>query len=168
MWRNLKVTWNRKLGDTSEIRKRLEATFQKYFPKYEYLITVKPNSACEAYLTFLYPNEETQEYMGNEKLVEKLVQSGVDLSQPRQADHWIYFNTKRERGLFLAYAEKEAFKLEAKKYSASSALPYSLQISRKDKVDLSSTTAITLRMRRKSKELDGDYDGWETFVVESK
>lgn len=153
------------IGDTLGIRDRLEVAFRKYFPQYEYSITVKPDSAWEAYLTFLYPNEETQEYMSNEKVVEKLAQSGDDLTQSRQVDHWIYFKTEDERTLFLAYAEKENFKLEGKKYLANSELPYSLHISRKDKVDLASISAITLLLRRKAKELNGDYDGWETFVV---
>jgi hypothetical protein len=156
------------IEDTVRIRDRLEEAFKKYFPQYESLITVKPDSAWEAYLTFLYPNEETQEYMSNEKVVGKLVESGDDLSQARQVNHWLYFKTERERGLFLVYAQKDKFKLEAEKYSANSALPYSLQISRNDKVDLASISAITLRMRRKAKELNGDYDGWETFVIKSK
>lgn len=30
---------------------------------------------------------------------------------------------------------------------------------------MGSISALTLRLRKKAKELHGDYDGWETFVI---
>jgi hypothetical protein len=49
-----------------------------------------------------------------------------------------------------------------------SELKYQLQISRTDSVETSYISKITIELRKKAKELNGEYDGWETFVVKEK
>ncbi|HWK06240.1 MAG TPA: DUF695 domain-containing protein [Puia sp.] len=156
------------VNDTDNIRRLLESAYKKYYPKYEYSIEIKNDPKWEAYLDFLYPNEETMEYMSNSKVVLKLTQAGDDLSKPRQVDHWLYFKNEADRELFIAYASKENYKMEGKKYIEKSPLHFQLQISRMDKVDMISITEITKKLRKKAKELNADYDGWETFVIKDK
>ncbi|GGB11407.1 DUF695 domain-containing protein [Puia dinghuensis] len=151
--------------DTAHARAILSSVFKTSFPKYEYKIEIRSDPSWEAYLTFLYPNEETMEFMENEKVVMNLKKEGDHLNKPRQVDHWLYFNTAAERDAFVTYALHEKFKLEGKEYKQKSKLPFQLHISRIDKVDMDSITAVTLALRTKAKELHGDYDGWETFVV---
>ncbi len=43
--------------------------------------------------------------------------------------------------------------------------PYKLQISRIDKVDISSISKLTLELRKQAVHCNGEYDGWETFLV---
>lgn len=153
------------IGDTTHVRTVLAAAFTTYLPNYEYIIEIRPDTAWNSYLLFLYPNEETMEYIEDSKVVINLYKAGDDLSKPRQVDHWGYFKTEADRDAFLKYAEQEKFKLEGKKYIDKSELPYQLHFSRTDMVDLPSITAVTLKLRRKAKELHGNYDGWETFVI---
>lgn len=153
------------LSDTIGIRKLLETAYKKTFPKYKYTINIKTDEQWEVYLAFLYPNDETFEYMSNQKVVLKLTEQGDDLAKPRQVDHWLYFKTVTDRDKFIAYALKEKFKVEDKQFNKDLQLNYKLRISRIDNVDLGSISKTTIELRKKAKELNGVYDGWETFVV---
>jgi hypothetical protein len=156
------------VSDTNRIRKLLESAYQKNFPDYKYSITFRKDSSWEAYLEFLYPNEETYEYMTNDKVILNLIKEGDDLSKPRQVDHWLYFKSEADRDNFIPFAVLEKYKVESKEFLKDSKLKYKLQISRMDKVDVGSISKITLELRKKAKQLNGVYDGWETFVIRSK
>ncbi len=156
------------LSDTTGVRKILESAYQTAFPQYKYSVKIKNDEQWDAYLSFLYPNEETFEYMSNQKVIQNLTKEGDDLSKPRQTDHWLYFKTEADRDIFIRYAVKEKFKVESKKLIKDTALKYQLQISRTDKIDIESISAVTIALRKKAKELQGTYDGWETFVVKGK
>lgn len=153
------------ISDTNRIRGTLESVFKTYFPKYEYTIDIKADANWEAYLSFLYPTEEIMEYIENEKVILNLTKEGDDLSKPRQVDHWLSFKTQADRESFLKYALQEKYKVEEKKYVEKGPLHYQLHLSRTDKVDISSITKVTMALRKKAKELNGDYDGWETLVI---
>src|SRR5258708_27103371 len=123
------------VNDTDDIRKFLESAYKKYFPKYEYSIEIKNDQNWEAYLTFLYPNEETMEYMSNSKVILSLTKAGDDLSKPRKVDHWLYFKSEADRDLFITYASKENYKLEGKKHVHKAPFHFHLQIPSIDKLD---------------------------------
>ena len=156
------------VGDTSNIRKRLETAFKTYYPEYKYSIEIRNDPDWDAYLKFLYPSEDVMEYMSNQKVIFGLTKAGDDLSKPRQVDHWLYFKSEGDRSLFITYALKENFKLEGQKKLDKGTRPFQLRISRTDNVDMSSIMEITQKLRKKAKELNGDYDGWETFVIKGK
>jgi len=153
------------LIDTTGIRKLLSAAYERNFPEYEYSISIRNDKEWNGYLTFLYPNEITYEYMVNQKVIINLTKEGDDLSKARKIDHWLFFKTEDDRGKFIAYAEKQKFKIESENVAKESKLKYPVQISRIDNVDVKTISAITIGLRKKAKELNGEYDGWETVVV---
>jgi len=153
------------IKDTSGIRLQLDRMYTSRFKKYSSYISIKEDKKWLAYLDFLYPNEETLEYMGNQKVVMKLVEAGDKLEKERQVDHWIYFVSGKDRDCFIAYATRNGFKVEAKEHIADATRPFKLQISRVDKIDMSTITDITLSLRREAPKCNGVYDGWETFVI---
>lgn len=152
------------VNDTNDIRQKLTALYQKRFPAYEPVINIREDAAWEAYLTFLYPNEETKEFMSNQKVVAKLMEAGDKLDKERPVDHWLYFPNAKSRDSFALYAQAKGFKIESKEMR-DSAKPYQMHISRVDKADLPSISKLTLELKRAAAKYDGDYDGWETFVV---
>lgn len=156
------------VADTNGLRTKLAVAYKTFYPQYEYTIEIRVDPEWDAYLKFLYPNEEIREYMENEKVIYNLTKAGDDLSKPRQTDHWLYFNNEADRNAFISYALKENFKIESRKTLDKGSRPFQLQISRTDKVDMSSITEITGELRKKAKELNGEYDGWETFVIKNK
>ncbi|HWI93659.1 MAG TPA: DUF695 domain-containing protein [Flavisolibacter sp.] len=152
------------IKDTNNIRLKLSALYKKQFPGYQPIINIREDASWEAYLTFLYPNEETMEYMNNEKVVTKLREAGDKLDKERQVDHWLYFSNAKSRDSFIVYAKAKDFKIESKE-TREGAKPFQLHISRVDIVDLPSISKLTLELRREARKYDGDYDGWEAFVV---
>ena len=150
--------------DTNNIRQKLSALYKKQFTGYQPIINIREDASWEAYLTFLYPNEETMEYMSNEKVLAKLQEAGDKLDKERLVDHWFYFSNAKSRNSFILYAKAKGFKIESKEMR-DGAKPFQLHISRVDKVDLPSISKLTLELRREARKYDGDYDGWEAFVV---
>jgi regulator of RNase E activity RraB len=153
------------ISDTTQIRSKLIELYNSKFSNYKYYINIKRDDNWDAYLKFLYPNEETQEYMSNQKVIEQLKAGGDNLTKARQVDHWLYFANANDRDLFEKSIVNNGYKIENKEKLDNSDKPYELQISRTDKVDPESINVITLNLRRKAKQLNGDYDGWETFIV---
>ncbi len=153
------------LKDTVGIRAKLVDLYQSKYKNYKYSIKIKKDEAWEAYLQFLYPNEETQEYMSNENVVMQLKKGGDNLSKPRKVDHWVYFKTLQDRDSFERLVLKKGFKVENKGKSENPELPFQLGISRTDKVDMDSITKVTIDLRQAAKQSNGYYDGWETVIV---
>ena len=151
--------------DTTQVRTKLTDLYKSQFRNYKYYINIKNDENWDAYLKFLYPNEETQEFMKNQKVIDKLVAGGDKLIKSRQVDHWIYFSNINHRDAFETMIVKEGFKIESKEKLDKLDVPYKLHISRIDKVDAESINKETLDLKHKAKLMNGDYDGWETFIV---
>lgn len=151
--------------DTNTIRAKLQNCYSSAFSKYQPYINMREDKSWKTYLEFLYPNEETLEYMGNQKIVLKLQEAGDKLDKPRKVDHWLYFKTETDRNCVLAYIKANHFTVENKETVTGSEKPFKLQISRADRVDLPTINQITSDLRKEVLKCSGDYDGWETFVV---
>lgn len=153
------------LSDTTGIRAALARLYASHFASYKPAINIRADAEWEAYLKFLYPNEETFETIQNQKVVLKLSEAGDKLLKARKVDHWIYFKTATDRDCFEAYAVKNKFKIELKDKTGPEGKVFKLQMSRTDKVDIPAITEITLRLRKEAAACGGDYDGWETFAI---
>lgn len=151
--------------DTLNLRKHLIALYKDNYRSYKPYLNIQADSSWEAYVKFLYPNEVALEYMSNEKVLNQLKAAGDKLNKPRLVEHWLYFKTKPDRDDFTRYIRGEGFKVEGTDFIKDSALPYQLHISRTDKIDVESISSLTLELRKKAKELNGGYDGWETVLV---
>jgi uncharacterized protein (TIGR01619 family) len=151
--------------DTAGLRLQLTDFISNHFPGYTAVFDIKKDKDWKTYLDFLYPNEETIEYMKNEKVLMKLRDAGDKSEKARPVDHFLYFNTENDRNCFIQYAIQNHFKIESKTNEKDSRLPYKLQLSRTDKIDLPAISKITLELERQAKKCNGDYDGWETAVT---
>jgi uncharacterized protein (TIGR01619 family) len=151
--------------DTSNIEERLTEFYQKHYEEYEYNISIKKDENWDGYLNFLYPNEEIQNYMTNQKIVVQLISNGDDLSQARQVDHWLYFEKIEERTNYEEFAIKEGFKIIEKDNNGISNKSFKLHISRVDYVDIQSISKVTFELRKKALQLNAEYDGWETYII---
>lgn len=152
------------VADTASIRTALIKMYSTSYPEYSYSVSVKEDKEWKGYLTFLYPNEETQELMSNQDVLDGLIESGDNLTKARNVDHWIYFKTKSDREKFQERIKAMSFSTETGKSKANDGLKFKLILSRVDKVDLNSITELTSKLRKLAAEFNGDYDGWETSV----
>ena len=153
------------VADTATILTELTKLYKTEFPSFKNYINIKADKDWKAYLKFLYPNEETQEFMANEKVLIQLRQAGDNLEKPRQVDHWIYFANKKDKNSFVESIKEEGFKIEAENKLQDIELPYQLHISRIDYVVPNEINKTTLSLRKIAKKYYGEYDGWETFVI---
>lgn len=151
--------------DTLNVRDNLKKLYQSKYPAYKFYLNIRRDLAWDAYLKFLYPNDEILEYMANEKVLSQLRSAGDQLIKPRLIDHWLYFENTKDRDLFIKYAEHEKFKIEGKNFLKDSKLKYQLHISRTDSIGHPFINNLTLGLRNKVKEFNGVYDGWETIVL---
>lgn len=155
------------IADTAKIRERLIALYQNHFSSYEPYINIKADKNREAYLKFLYPNEETMEYMQNEKVLIGLEKQGDKLDKERPVNHRIYFASEKDMACFIPYATQHKFNVAEKGKGKPNEKDkaFILRISRSDKVDLAAISKITVELRREAKQCKGLYDGWDTVVV---
>ncbi len=153
------------LKDTLRLRETIVSFYKNKFPDYNYYLRISADNKWEGYLDFLYPNEVIQEYMSNEKVLQQLSASGDRLEKSRPIDHWLYFSSRKDRDSFAKFAEGQKFKIESAEFVKESKRPYQLKISRTGSVDIRTLSELTLELRKKAKEYNGDYDGWETIVM---
>lgn len=153
------------LSDTMGVRNKLQQLYASVFGGYETNINIKVDREWTYYLEFLYPNETIREYMSNQKVLDALLKAGDNLEAARKVDHWAYFKTTKDLDCFQATVKAMGFEIEESGKNKKSPMPFRLQFSRNDKIDLSSISAITTDLRKKAAGCFGDYDGWETFVI---
>ena len=153
------------VNDTVKIRAKLAELYHSKFGNYKHSINIKRDDNWDAYVKFLYPNEDMQEHMSNQKVIEQLLAAGDNLTKARQVVHWIYFSNVNDRDLYEKSIVSSGFEIEGKEKIDNSDKPYVLQISRTDKVDPESINKVTIDLKRKAKQMNGDYDGWETSIV---
>jgi Family of unknown function (DUF695)/Regulator of ribonuclease activity B len=153
------------VSDTTGVRSKLISLYKNSFKTFACKVNIKMDKEWNNYLKFLYPNETTREYMGNSKVIEKLKQAGDQLIQPRQVNHFCYFNTQVDKNCYLQFLKQAGFKIDAATYLKEREQPYKIEFSRTDKVDIDAMNKLTITLRKQALLCNGNYDGWETFVV---
>jgi len=135
------------------------------YPTYSYEVKTTTDESWKEYFDFLYPLPIQLQSIQNREVVEVLEQSGDSLTKEREVFHWIYFKNKNELNEFEQFTKELGFKtLKKEKTEATEDYIYVLKISRVDKVGFRDIDDYTLKLWEKAKELNGDYDGWETSV----
>ncbi|UPT65343.1 MAG: DUF695 domain-containing protein [Sphingobacteriales bacterium JAD_PAG50586_3] len=151
--------------DTINLRNALTHFYKAKYPTYTYYLNVRPDVEWKAYLDFLYPNEFTKEYMGNEKVIMQLKDSGDKLDKERPVDFWAFFKTDADRSKYIDFVTDNGFEIVKEDKDDKLDLPYSIQFTKIMAINIMDFTNVTLELKKKATELRGDYDGWESIVV---
>ena len=152
------------MGDTILYDKTISESMVAY-PSYDFEFGVKEDKEWKSYLEFMYPNPRQFQSIQNRRVVDSLEENGDPLTKPRQVNHWIYFQSDKDRNDFLSRIEGLNFTIINKDgKTAFGDFPYKLQIARVDYVDLDSVNEYALNLWQIAEECNGDYDGWETSV----
>lgn len=152
-------------SENTEGIENIFARIEQKYPNYRFEHSSKEEKGWRAYFEVLYPSPFEMQVIQNGRVVENLEKHGDTLEKERQVDHWIYFKTESGREYFLESIKDDGFKVLEKDITNSGELPFSLQISRVDKIDYESVDEYVLYLWQKAQEFNGDYDGWETSVV---
>jgi len=146
------------------IEDKLKEFYNSNYPDYDYYINLKEDNNWSYYREFLYPSTEIIEYLGDQRVVQNLIDAGDNLSKARRVDHWVYFSDKSKMEAFRKELKKLNFKIQSATKIEHDSTPFMIQFYRTDKVDLDSIYAITSSLRELAISLGGEYDGWETSV----
>ncbi len=149
---------------TDEIENIIEKIRVQY-SNYRFEYNVIEEKDWNAYFEVLYPSPMEMQSIQNALVIENLEKHGDKLEKERQVDHWIYFNSISDRENFIEAIKEDGFEIENKNKISDEENPFQLHISRTDKVDYQSVDDYVLYLWEKAQEFNGDYDGWETFVI---
>ena len=135
------------------------------FRGYTFAHRVEYDPNWEGYFDFLYPAPIELQRLGNESVIRNLTEHGDNLEKERKVEHWIYFPSQADRSQFLTSIANDGFEVEDLSVDEDYGLPYKAQISREDKVTLEATDEYILDLWQKAQDFNGNYDGWETYIV---
>lgn len=103
--------------------------------------------------------------MGNRAVIESLEESGDKLEVPRKVEHWLYFENTKMLKRFVKAIKKEGFSVEEESTEMDEDGKYMPSIYRIDTVDFESINEVTDLLVEVSEKYEGQYDGWETIVI---
>lgn len=142
-----------------------------YYQKLGYEVEVckiEEEENWEFYFEILYPNAYQFQHMGNHSLLEALEDSGDKLEVPRKVEHIILFQNKKMMKRFIKAVKKEGFTIEEDSYEMDEEGNYVACISRVDSVDYEAIDDLTDLLLEIAEKFEGEYDGWETMVIEGE
>jgi len=134
------------------------------FAAYRFDIKEERDPLWEQYLDVLFPNERQMETIKNRRVLDVLEEHGDVHSVPRLVRHWIYFSTEDTRSAFRDAALGSGFTIDAERLVDGSE-PFGLIIAREEPVDQNGIDRTVTELTRMAQQFGGDYDGWETQVV---
>jgi len=155
--------------DTADYDKTLARVMADY-PDYKYECRLQEDPEWKNYLEFMYPVPVQLQSMQNRRVVYQLMQHGDQLTVPRPVEHWILFKTQYDREAYWNAVNAMGFELleMATDKENEEGYPFALHITRDDKVDYDSIDACVLPLWGLAEEHNGNYDGWETGIVQGE
>lgn len=146
----------------------LKKILSKY-RKLECEISIGEDPKWGFYLDSLYPDAFEKQWMIDRKVVEHLKANNDNLQIPREICHWLYFVDNKSREDFKRNLNSNIYKIvEEKKLQDDSEFPLQLIISQTTSVEFETMYQITTELLKKTIEVGGNYDGWESPVIERK
>lgn len=146
------------------LKDRIEKFYTENYPDYKFYLNIKEDKEWSYYREFLYPNEETLNYMADQSVLRNLQKEGDPLTKERRVDHWLYFSSESDMNKCKNVLKKRNYSIQSSGKNKETSLPFELQIWRIDNVDINSIYPITSELREVAKQYNGEYDGWETSV----
>lgn len=146
-----------------QLHEELQPVFHE-FPDYSFQLGYKQDSEWEHYFHYLLPSPIEWRWMQDLKIVTQLEEHGDPLT-PRPVQHWLYFQTAAAREQVKQAVLQQEFAVDGEPDAPNA---FVLVISRTDAVDPDSIHQVTARLMMLALDHDGDYDGWETQVLETE
>lgn len=150
--------------DTIGVRAFAESFFENNGIDFHPLISMAEDREWRYYQDVIYPDDYLLEYMMNAKVIDALIDQGINIQTPSLIQHWAYFKSEGARDRYRLIVLERGFKEENKDVDPLEEYPYTLQFSRRDKVEPDYITELTYNLQKEAKAIDGYYDGWEYEV----
>lgn len=146
--------------DTAGVRYAIMRLYNRNYPNYEYAINMKADREWSVYRTFLYPGDETLNWMENDKIITKMLQQGDSLTQPRDINFELYFKTDTGRQSFVGFMKEKGYKTDTTQISQSPNVPYELVLTKHASVKMDTINEMTQEIKTGLKKYNSIYVGW--------
>lgn len=146
--------------DTVAIKNALRRMYNRNFKDYSYTLTIKPDPQWLSYRTFLYPNDETQNWMDNNRIITTMLQQGDSLRQERTISFAACFATDTARSAFTTYITAKGYTVDKTHTTKLPDAPQCLVFSKLGAIKVDSINTITFEIRNEVKRHSGIYNGW--------
>jgi regulator of RNase E activity RraB len=134
--------------------------------KVRHELTFVEDTNWNFYKDTLYPNFIEKQWILDREVVDQLKGHGDLHHIPREVNHWVYFKDEEKREQFKKVVSQEGFDvIDERLLEEDSPHPYQLTLSNISAVNLISINIITTALLKRAIEYDGDYDGWETKII---
>ena len=115
------------------------------------------------YWSKLFPTLDDSQVIKDSQVLEELEKEGDKKDIKRVVDHWAYFDNLKSAEFFMIWAKKQNYKIVS---IGPTENQKSVQVryTHVGSMNLADITYHTIMSNRKARELNGEYDGWETSV----
>ncbi|MCE9522760.1 MAG: DUF695 domain-containing protein [Alphaproteobacteria bacterium] len=141
-------------------------TLMTTFSDYKFEIGARADPEWEIYLGYLSPSPRDRQRIENRKVCDALESHGDLLTTKREIDHWAYFPSAESRDTFVARANAIGYTLRVPTERGEPGKKFEAQIFRVDSADIDEINSVTLELFELAQQLGGEYDGWESPVVD--
>ena len=131
---------------------------------YEMDVTAEEDPDRGRYWEDLFPDPFSWQLLNDIKVTQQLEEAGDDLTKPRLIDHFASFASQDSLQSFSNWATSEGFEIE-KADADENGARLEVKFTREDAPELGNINPITFGIREKCIDLEGSYDGWETFFL---
>jgi uncharacterized protein DUF695/regulator of ribonuclease activity B len=147
--------------DTNGIRNALRRMYDRGYRDYNYVIRINSDPGWITYRTFLYPNDETLNWMENDKIISKMLQQGDSLTTPRNINFDLYFRSDTDRRSFANFATEKGYKADKFTDPKTPSDAYGLTVSKYALVKMDALSTMTAELKKEAKKHHGTYYSWE-------
>ncbi len=154
--------------DTTGIRNALRRMYDRGFRDYNYVIRISSDPGWITYRSFLYPNDETLNWMENDKIISKMLQHGDSLTTQRDITFDLSFRSDTDRRSFAALAISKGYKAEKYTDPKTPSDAYGLTVSKYAFVKMDFLTSTTSELKSESRKHHGVYNGWTAPLKNGK
>ncbi|MEM6804762.1 MAG: DUF695 domain-containing protein [Bacteroidota bacterium] len=152
---------NSSIGHKAIIEEVMES-----FPAYSYSINAHLDTEWAFYLQFIYPSRLEYQSILNRRVLDKIGQHGDPMTEARNVDHYIHFDSEQDREDFIQEVLPENFSIVKKGFDpVKSTQAYSLIVSRSEQMESSTIDEAVFYLIQAAEACQGEYDGWETGVI---
>jgi len=150
--------------DEESLFNKLNKVLSKY-KKLKCSISIGVDSNWEFYLNTLYPDAFEIQRKLDREIVEQLKAYNDDLQIPREINHWVYFLDNKNKEDFKRNLNTNFYKIVEENTLQETEYPYQLVISHYSAAEFETINKITTELLEITKEFDGNYDGWQSPVI---
>ncbi len=165
-------------GDGAKrFEKYVKKIMRKHAPGYVFETGDYPDPEGGVFREMLCPNAGELQVMGNHSVIDQLKEHGDRIDVPRKIEHYAYFPDKASIEKFEGQLDKEVYTVdnisevdESDEDGAHSeqSVQFGIDFSETLSLDDHRIHESTLMLRELCEEAGGEYDGWQTQIVDEE